>query len=388
MKLIHTSTLVVLLAILLLGGCNQIRETNCDHPYILVGTSCCLDVNENSVCDDHEENMLVLTEPEMEIVDEPAVEETAEIEEEIPDYFSQTYQAPIDEVVEEKQYDVVVDVIKETSVPASGMLKMHILDIENSRGQSVVVETPSGDLILIDTAMKTYGSVIKRFLKESLNANAIDLLIISSIDDNLIGGYDTLRTEFPVGLLVDNGAVSNTFQYYKYNMYARSGNYDKIDRDSVFEFDDGVNVELLVSYDTLSQSKMDSTDSIVVRITYGDVAYLIMTDCVGICETEVLDTAEVKANVIVLADHGDADGAKANFLDEVSPDYASIAKIKAIPAKTRYRLDNAGIKLYNTFDYGIVTFSTDGTSVSVDNAKLVDPGSLYKPEVKTVDKYY
>ena len=63
MKATHPSLLTILLiSVILVSGCtsqvssdNQPQQVTCNKPYILVGTSCCLDQNDNSICDKDEQ---------------------------------------------------------------------------------------------------------------------------------------------------------------------------------------------------------------------------------------------------------------------------------------------------------------------------------------------
>ena len=50
---------LVLILVLLLSGCTS-KEVVCNKPYILVGTDCCLDQNDNFICDSDEESKLVV----------------------------------------------------------------------------------------------------------------------------------------------------------------------------------------------------------------------------------------------------------------------------------------------------------------------------------------
>jgi len=45
---------LIIVSILLVSGC--VKEVTCDKPYIKVGTECCLDNNDNSICDKDETN--------------------------------------------------------------------------------------------------------------------------------------------------------------------------------------------------------------------------------------------------------------------------------------------------------------------------------------------
>ncbi|MCX6776135.1 MAG: thioredoxin family protein [Candidatus Micrarchaeota archaeon] len=51
MKLI-ASLLVLLAAGILLSGC--LKQVSCNPPYVQIGTKCCLDSNNNSICDEDE----------------------------------------------------------------------------------------------------------------------------------------------------------------------------------------------------------------------------------------------------------------------------------------------------------------------------------------------
>ena len=47
--------LLAFIVILILSGCNSQSQTvTCNKPYILVGNSCCLDKNDNKICDNDE----------------------------------------------------------------------------------------------------------------------------------------------------------------------------------------------------------------------------------------------------------------------------------------------------------------------------------------------
>ncbi|MCX6742050.1 MAG: PsbP-related protein [Candidatus Pacearchaeota archaeon] len=57
LTLIAISLLII--GILFIAGCNQTtNQQTCNKPYILVGTSCCLDQNDNSICDTDETSIL------------------------------------------------------------------------------------------------------------------------------------------------------------------------------------------------------------------------------------------------------------------------------------------------------------------------------------------
>ena len=54
--------LLSFLLLLIISGCNLNRPT-CDKPYILVGNTCCLDQNSNSICDKEDVKEELFNEP-------------------------------------------------------------------------------------------------------------------------------------------------------------------------------------------------------------------------------------------------------------------------------------------------------------------------------------
>lgn len=47
---LYGTLVIVIIVIIFISGCVQ-QETTCNKPYILVGNSCCLDQNDNNICD-------------------------------------------------------------------------------------------------------------------------------------------------------------------------------------------------------------------------------------------------------------------------------------------------------------------------------------------------
>ncbi|MBU4501162.1 MAG: hypothetical protein KKA79_01105 [Nanoarchaeota archaeon] len=79
-------SILLVLAILALSGCGGGMTGGavvCNQPYILVGQDCCLDENDNSICDKDEIEKITAEEvepPKQEVVEEQIVEEVVEEE--------------------------------------------------------------------------------------------------------------------------------------------------------------------------------------------------------------------------------------------------------------------------------------------------------------------
>ena len=100
--------LFLIFAILVISGCSQ--ETICNKPYILVGNDCCLDANDNNICDSDEQ------EQKETIVEE--ITSTEEIEEEpMPE--------PVEEVTPTPEEQEMEDSVKELLTKAKTKVKSY-----------------------------------------------------------------------------------------------------------------------------------------------------------------------------------------------------------------------------------------------------------------------
>ena len=115
--------------------------------------------------------------------------------------------------------------------------------------------------------------------------------------------------------------------------------------------------------------------SLVLRVTYGNTAFLLMGDA----ETEVEEAlltakTELSAAVLVVGHHGSATSSSADFLKAVAPQYA----ILSVGEDNSYNLPNTGVltrlkeqgaALYRTDLQGTVTVTSDGEQITVTTAK-------------------
>ena len=86
-------------------------------------------------------------------------------------------------------------------------LRITFLDV--GKGDAIVLETPSGKCLVVDTGGPLSGSdrgrtVVAPYLRER-KRKRLDLLLLTHPHPDHVGGAATLLESFPVTLLVDNG---------------------------------------------------------------------------------------------------------------------------------------------------------------------------------------
>ncbi len=115
--------------------------------------------------------------------------------------------------------------------------------------------------------------------------------------------------------------------------------------------------------------------SLVLRVTYGNTAFLLMGDAEAEVEESMLTAkTELAADVLVVGHHGSATSSSENFLKAVAPRYA----ILSVGEDNSYNLPNTGVltrlkeqgaALYRTDLQGTVTVTSDGENLTITTAK-------------------
>ena len=111
-------------------------------------------------------------------------------------------------------------------------------------------------------------------------------------------------------------------------------------------------------------------NSIILRIVYGDTAFLLTGDATWVAEGELADSgADIRADLLKAGHHGANSSSSYHFLELVAPDYAVIS----VGADNEHghpggytldRLGDAGIRVLRTDELGTVVCRSDGKRLS------------------------
>ncbi|MBQ9915294.1 MAG: MBL fold metallo-hydrolase, partial [Clostridia bacterium] len=136
-----------------------------------------------------------------------------------------------------------------------------------------------------------------------------------------------------------------------------------------FSPEEGVEVRFLAPVSDYYEEMNDY--SAVVRITYGENAFLFTGDAETLSESQMLEEGSVlSANVLKVGHHGSNSSSHQAFLDAVLPEYAIIScgtdNSYGHPHKEVVeRLERMGITTYRTDVSGTVAAISDGTDISI-----------------------
>ncbi|WP_421924980.1 MBL fold metallo-hydrolase [Lysinibacillus capsici] len=276
------------------------------------------------------------------------------------------------------------EAVKTEKIPVTAGHEMQVHFIDVGQGDSILIESPSGKTMLIDGGVKGAGQQIVSYLKE-LGINKLDIVVATHPDADHIGGLIPVLDNMTIEQFYDSGKVhtSQTFEEMLTRIDEKNIPYHVPKIGDDIEFDKNVNVKVLNAND---QATDNNDASIVLKMTYGNVSFLLTGDAGVALEKEMLQY-DVKATVLKAGHHGSNTSSSEEFIQAVKPEvtilsYGEDNKYGHPHAEIVDRLQAIGSKIYATADLGTITVSTDGVNYTVNGKETssVETGNILSKE--------
>lgn len=196
---------------------------------------------------------------------------------------------------------------------------------------SIIVEPFYKSVVMIDCGQSLYRDNVERIIfpfLENKNIHTIDTLILTHDDFDHSGGYDRLKDMVEIKQVIKDSKDKVNVEYPFY----------------------------LLLQERMAKDENDS--SIISYFTYDHLNYLFMGDASKEIEKQLMDTYDLKVDVIKVGHHGSNTSSDAAFLDSLD------CKIALISAGYKNKYDHPSTETLKTLDYlNIHTFctSTDGS---------------------------
>ncbi|AUS88304.1 competence protein [Lysinibacillus sp. YS11] len=279
------------------------------------------------------------------------------------------------------------EAVKTEKIPVTAGHEMQVHFIDVGQGDSILIESPSGKTMLIDGGVKGAGQQIVSYLKE-LGIDKLDIVVATHPDADHIGGLIPVLDNMTIEQFYDSGKVhtSQTFEEMLTRIDEKNIPYHVPKIGDDIEFDKDVNVKVLNAND---QATDNNDASIVLKMTYGNVSFLLTGDAGVALEKEMLQY-DVKATVLKAGHHGSNTSSSEEFIQAVKPEvtilsYGEDNKYGHPHAEIVDRLQAIGSKIYATADLGTITVSTDGVNYTVNGKETssVETGNILSKEEPT-----
>lgn len=240
-------------------------------------------------------------------------------------------------------------------VSSTSALKIHFIDV--GQGDATLFEENS-NYLLIDCGRSDtkIGSHLG-----SKGIPRIDYLITTHPDADHIGGCDYVLENFNVSKVRDNGQNHTTQAYKDYITLAKEKDYDVISAGILINWSN-ITIHVLSPPEPYPAGDLN-TNSIVAKVSYGSVDFMLTGDCDTECESSL--SGNFSSEILKVGHHGSNGSTSQQFLGKVDPKLAIIS----VGANNSYghpaqevldRLNSKGIEIHRTDLEGNISILTDG----------------------------
>ena len=275
-----------------------------------------------------------------------------------------------------------VTVSKNGKVVALDDLKIHFIDV--GQADSILIELPSDEEILIDAGNKGDSNTIKTYLA-SLGVDDIEYFIITHPHEDHIGSAADILNTFDVDkvYMPDTTATTQVFEDTVNAIISSGATAVKAKAgEKIINSTD-------LKFEILAPTSMYY--SIVIKLTYGDTSFLFTGDAESVSELEMVRAGyDLNVDLLKVGHHGGETSTSKIFLDAVMPKFAIIS----VGAGNTYshphqkaldRLISAGAKIYRTDEQGTIIATSNGTTITIDKSAstITSPPVQEKPVITT-----
>lgn len=247
-------------------------------------------------------------------------------------------------------------------------MSVHFLDVGHGDCAIILCD---GAAMVIDGGNSSQSQLVYAYLQE-LGVTRVDVTVGTHPDNDHIGGLPAVFHAAEVGVLYVPALTHDGSRFVKLMQTAE----EKAVPVQTLRAGDsfllgGALVEVLSPPDTESSDENDW--SIVLRVSYGEQAFLFCADAGNRIERQlVADGVTLDADVLKVSHHGSDSGTLMQFVLAVSPEYAVIS------GNTRYdnpddetvlKLLYGGAHLLHTLQNGHIVFTTDGEEMTVTSQR-------------------
>jgi competence protein ComEC len=259
-----------------------------------------------------------------------------------------------------------------SSVTASENLTAHFIDV--GQGDSILLQFNQTD-VLIDGGSQNMGQRVENYLRNQ-GVSSLDLVVSTHPHEDHIGGLVKILQDFPVDNVLDSGQPhsSQVFNTYLSLIDQKNITYTAAERGQKINLDPNISIDVLSPPETLFAGDLNQ-NSIVLKVAYNNVSFLLMGDANNKAESSLLSSGQdLKSDILKVGHHGSATSSSYLFLSKVLP-AISIISVGAgndyghPTQQTLTALEDIGSTIYRTDTSGNIMVTTDGQSYSISTEK-------------------
>ncbi len=257
----------------------------------------------------------------------------------------------------------------------NGRLTVEMFDV--GQGDSILIRTPDGQKLLIDGGPD--GATVERAIDGALPFwdRKIDVVFSTHTDSDHLTGLITVIQRYNVGQVIEAPVQKDDALIDEWDnaLKTKSIPYHEVEAGCWIDLGHGIRLQVLgPPQPLLTGTDADTNNnSLVLKLTWGSVSFLLPGDIQGPGETALLaEHADLHASVLKVPHHGSAYSSDRDFLNAVQPAVSVISvganNTYGDPAsQTLERLSDSIV--YRTDQEGDVTLSTDGERLWISSQR-------------------
>ncbi|MBN1898163.1 MAG: MBL fold metallo-hydrolase [Spirochaetes bacterium] len=264
------------------------------------------------------------------------------------------------------------------------LLKVVILDVW--QGDSILIITPKGKVVLIDAGMG--GSeymkfdagkmVIYPYFKKH-RINKIDYLVMTHPHSDHIGGLPYLLNKIKVNKCYDCGMpyTSGLYMNCLEIISEKKIKYVIPSGPATLKWDPYLKVKLIHPPKKWDYSDNPNNNSLSLKISYKKISFLFTGDIEEEVEEDILSSGQdLESTFLKVGHHGSDTSSSVNFIEAVNPKVAFVCvgknnKFGHPSASVISRFTERGIKVFRTDYNGDISIITDGENYEIKTERKV-----------------
>jgi competence protein ComEC len=257
-------------------------------------------------------------------------------------------------------------------------LRVHFIDV--GQGDAILIQTPEQN-ILVDGGER--GSAVVDYLK-GLDINELDLVIGTHAHSDHIGGLIDVLSNIPVKEVIDPAVVHTTKTFEDYLTLIDQKDIKFTEGRAGMTREIGGGTMQILHPATPSSSHLNDS-SVVTKITFGQLSFLLTGDVERESEIEMLARKEpLKSTILKSAHHGSSTSSTLKFVKAVAPEVVVIMcgkdnKYGHPHEETLKTFADLGVDIYRTDLQGTIVITTDGQTCNIN----VKEPHIYTPSEKS-----
>jgi competence protein ComEC len=207
--------------------------------------------------------------------------------------------------------------------------RLHVSFFDVGQGDSILIQTPSGQNILIDGGPDSQKINLELSERLPFWDRTIDLMVSTQPQADHVTGLVEVLQRYNVGQVLESGVSYDSSIYQEWCSFVEDKGieHDVACAGQEIDFGDGVKMEVLNPPAILWQETSDDVDNngVVLRLSWGNVSFLFTADIRADTELELIrQRANLKSTVLKVAHHGSDTSTSEHFLAAVDPEVAVI----------------------------------------------------------------